>query len=253
MRLTIYEAEDVRNEVVSESETVIVQERKPTLKDMPTDDRPREKLMEKGARALSDAELLAILIGSGTPQETAVQLMQRVLGDCGHDLKRLGRLSVKELCRFAGIGPAKAVTLIAACELGRRRAALRHDKVPKLTSARLIYDYMSHHLADLPHEEVWLLMLNSALHPVGEQCLSKGGLTTSVIDVRHALKTALLHEATAIVLLHNHPTGEVSPSANDDAMTAKVKQAAQLLDIRLLDHLITGMGSYYSYADNNRI
>ena len=216
-------------------------------------DRPRERLAAHGASALSDAELLAILIGSGSAGESAVDLTRRILNDCRGSLSALGKLSLDRLCEYNGIGPAKAITILAACELGRRRAAEPPTERESLANSQAVFRYFSAQMQDLPTEEVHVLLLNSRLQSIGSKCVSSGGLSQTVVDVRCIMREAIVARATAIVLCHNHPSGNASPSRQDDQLTERVKQAADLLQIRLADHLIVADRTYYSYADEGRL
>ena len=224
-----------------------------SITDLQTDDRPREKFMRLGASHLSEAELLAILIGSGNTEENAVQLMQRVLTDCGGSLNALGRMSIDDLCRYRGMGSAKAITLLAACELGRRRMSEEVKLNDRFDSAENVYRYFLGKMQHLDVEECRVMLLNTQLRYVADCCLSRGGIGQTVVDIRLALKQALLHNATRMILCHNHPTGVAQPSADDDHLTQKLKRAAETLDLRLLDHVIVADAGYYSYAEHGRL
>lgn len=234
------------------------------------DDRPRERLMQHGAATLSNAELLAILIGSGTPQETAVDLMQRLLADCDNSLKQLGRMSLEELIgevettdavtgkkvcekRYKGLAEAKAVRIMAACELGRRRAAEEERQGDAIRSSEDIYRYFAPLMQDLSHEECYALLLNQAGKVVKKVLVSKGGLTATAVDVRIILREALLQRAPMLVLCHNHPSGNTRPSKEDDRITERLEQAARLMNIRLLDHIVWAAGGFYSYNDEGKL
>lgn len=223
------------------------------IKEWNPEDRPREKLAALGADALTNAELLAILIGSGSENETSVSLMQRVLHDCDDNLSSLGKLSLHELTAYRGIGPAKAITIMAAMELGRRRAASRPADRPQITSSQSIYDLMAEKLRDLHTEECHVILLNNALRLIGTKCVSRGGLTGTTVDVRLVLREALLARATSMALCHNHPSGTLKPSRADDELTRRVSEAAAQVDLKLIDHLIITDGAYYSYNDEGRI
>ncbi|HEX8563217.1 MAG TPA: DNA repair protein RadC [Flavobacterium sp.] len=214
------------------------------------DDRPREKLMLKGKSALSDAELLAILIGSGSRNETAVALSQRILTSTENNLNSLGRLSTAQLMTFKGIGEAKAVTIAAAMELGRRRRSEQTVELAKVTSSATIFQLMQPILGDLQHEEFWVIFLNNSNKVVHKCQLSKGGMTGTVVDVRIAFKLALEHHATAVILCHNHPSGTLVASDADKQITRKMKLAGENLDIKVLDHVIITEHSYFSFADD---
>ena len=216
------------------------------------EDRPREKMMSKGAQALTNAELLAILIGSGSGDDSAVSLMQKVLASYGDSLDRVGRLSVEELCHFKGIGPAKAITILAACELGRRRAVEQPER-RQVRSAAQVYDYFYPLMRDLPVEEFHVLLLNQSATIIDSVRIGVGGLTETVVDVRVILREALLKRATALILCHNHPSGNLRPSTHDDRLTRQVQEAAKLLNLSLADHVIFTDNGYYSYADEGRL
>ena len=216
------------------------------------EDRPREKMMSKGAQALTNAELLAILIGSGSGDDSAVSLMQKVLASYCDSLDRVGRLSVEELCHFKGIGPAKAITILAACELGRRRAVEQPER-RQVRSAAQVYDYFYPLMRDLPVEEFHVLLLNQSATIIDSVRIGVGGLTETVVDVRVILREALLKRATALILCHNHPSGNLRPSTHDDRLTRQVQEAAKLLNLSLADHVIFTDNGYYSYADEGRL
>lgn len=220
-----------------------------SIKNWSQDDQPREKLLYKGRSALSDAELVAILIGSGNRTESAVGLCKRILGSVDNNLSALGKLSVAQLMTFNGIGEAKAITIAAAMELGRRRRS--EDKVDrtKITSSTSVFEVMQPLLGELPHEEFWILYLNNANVIIKQQQLSKGGITGTLVDVRLTLKTALEVGATALILVHNHPSGTLKPSQADQQITQKLKTASQSLDIKVLDHVIVTEHQYFSFAD----
>lgn len=224
-----------------------------SIKNWSQDDQPREKLRDKGKTSLSDAELVAILIGSGSREESAVDLCKRILASVDHNLNALGKLSIKQLMDFKGIGEAKAVTIAAALELGRRRRledALHQDKI---SSSRSVFDIMQPVLGELPHEEFWILYLNNSNKVIQKNQLSKGGITGTLVDVRLVLKNALEVGATALILCHNHPSGTLKPSEADKAVTSKLKSAAKSLDIKVLDHLIITEKAYFSFADEELI
>lgn len=224
-----------------------------SITDMSLEDRPREKFESLGPDVLSVSELLAILIGSGSAKENAVQLMQRVMKDCDGSLATLGRMSIKDLCRYNGMGPAKAITVLAACELGRRRLREDSTHIRRITSATDIYRYFLDKVRDSPVEESHILLLSRSLGILGSKLISRGGITGTVVDVRMILREALLANATQIVLMHNHPSGSTRPSVQDDSLTEKVKHAAETMDIHLLDHVIVTDGAYYSYQEEGRL
>lgn len=213
------------------------------------EDKPREKLQLKGKANLKDAELLAILIGSGTPKVTAVELCTEILKYVHNDLSQLGKLSIEDLTKFKGIGEAKAISIVAAMELGRRRQAENLNEIKQMQSSKDIYNVLLADLSDLNYEEFWVLYLNNRNKIIGKEKLSSGGLTGTVVDVRLLFKNALHRLATAIVLAHNHPSGNLKPSQADIALTNKIKEAGRLLDIQLLDHLIIADTGFYSFAD----
>lgn len=223
------------------------------IKEWAMEDRPREKLMKHGAEALSSAELLAILIGNGSPQETAVDLMKRILSDCDNNLSHLSKLTMEQLMQYHGIGEAKAITILAACELGRRREMVEGAERKTLDSAALIYEHLWPRMRDLDVEEGYLVLLNTACRHIKTVRLSHGGITETAIDVRLIIKEALLNNATVLVMAHNHPSGNVKPSHDDDMLTHKVQEACRTMRLRLLDHIIVTDGDYYSYQENNRL
>jgi DNA repair protein radc len=224
------------------------------IKDWAEDDRPREKMLQKGISSLSDAELIAILIGSGSRGKSAVELSQEILYDQNYDLNQLGRLNIQELTRkYKGIGTAKAITILTALEIGRRRNMHQSAKRFAITSSGDVYRHFQPLLSDLPHEEFWVAMLNQSNHIIHRQQISKGGIAETAVDVRIILKDALQRLATGLILVHNHPSGNNRPSAADDAFTRKMKEAAKLVDIRVLDHIIIGQDCYFSYADEGKI
>ena len=220
-----------------------------TIKQLAEADRPREKMMQKGAEVLSDAELLAILIGSGNADERAVTLMQRVLADAGNDLNRLGKWEVHDFARFKGLGPAKSITIMAALELGRRRNELQPAQRPTIRCSSDIYQQFHPLLRDLAHEEFWVLLLNQAARIIDKVRISRGGIDQTTADVRTILREALLQRATQIALIHNHPSGNPHPSNDDQRLTELVRKAAQTMNIHLTDHVIVTDGSHYSFND----
>ena len=213
------------------------------------DDKPREKLMLKGKSALSDAELIAILIGSGNRNESAVDLSKRILSTIDNNLNALGKLSIQQLMNFKGIGEAKAISIIAAMELGRRRRAEEAVELKKITSSKMIFELMQPIIGELPHEEFWVLYLNNANKVLSKSQQGKGGITGTIIDVRLVFKTALELGATALILSHNHPSGNLNPSDADKKITQKLKAAGSHLDIQVLDHVIIGENGYFSFVD----
>ncbi|MGZ9675010.1 RadC family protein [Flavobacterium sp. GNP001] len=213
------------------------------------DDKPREKLMLKGKSVLSDAELIAILIGSGSRNESAVALSKRILASVDSNLNALGKLSLAQLTQFKGIGEAKAIAIIAALELGRRRRAEAATELTKVTSSKIIFEIMQPIIGELPHEEFWVIYMNNSNKVIYKSQLSKGGITGTLVDVRLVYKMALEMGATALILCHNHPSGTLVPSDADKQITKKVKTAGESLEIKVLDHLIVTERSYFSFAD----
>jgi len=212
-------------------------------------DRPREKLLVKGKNALSDSELIAILIGSGNREESAVALSKRILASVDHQINSLGRLSVKQLMGFKGIGEAKAISILAGLELGRRRREEHIPMIPKITSSKDAFGILSPVIGDLEHEEFWVLYLNNSNKVLQKKQISIGGKTGTLVDTRIVYKYALEFGATSIILSHNHPSGSLIPSEADKMLTQKLKQAGISLDIKLLDHLIITEKDYFSFAD----
>lgn len=224
------------------------------IKDWAEEDRPREKLLIKGVSSLSDAELIAILIGSGNKNETAVELSQRILHSTQNNLNQLGKLNVKELVNnFNGIGEAKAITIIAALELGKRRKEENRLTLPQINSSKDVYSILYPILSDLKYEETWVLLLNRSNKVIRKYQVSKGGISGSIIDIRLIMKEAIDAVASAMILSHNHPSGNIKPSIEDDTITNKLKKAGLLMDIPLLDHIIIGENCYYSYKDESRL
>lgn len=234
------------------------------------DDRPREKLVKQGPGALSNAELLAILIGSGSADESAVDLMRRLLADCDNRLRSLGKKTLPDLIQpelrvdpetgsrrrvrpYKGLADAKAVTLLAACELGRRWAAEDTVERARITGSTDLYNYFSLRMQHLGHEECHALLLNQACRVLGTLQVGRGGLTATTVDVRLVIREALLHQAPVVALCHNHPSGSCRPSREDDLLTDRLQKACRLMDIRLLDHLIWTEGGFYSYCEEGRL
>jgi DNA repair protein RadC len=224
-----------------------------TIKAWAEDDRPREKLLSKGRQVLSDAELIAILIGSGNRKETAVELSKRILGFVQNNLNDLGKLSIPELKKFHGIGEAKALSIIAALELGRRRKETELVKRERITSSHDIYTFMKPVFLDLPHEEFWVIMLNRSNSVIKKEFVSRGGVSGTVVDPKIVYKAALDNLASSIILCHNHPSGNLRPSEADTKLTKKLKEAGTLLEIPVLDHLIITDAGYYSFADEGML
>lgn len=216
-------------------------------------DRPREKMERLGASALSPAELLAILIGSGSVDESAVDLMKRLLNDCNNNLNTLGKQTLQELTNYKGIGPAKAITILAACELGKRRAMEKAEERADLSSALAIYEYMHPRMQDLDVEEAWILLMNQRYKLIKAMRISHGGISETAVDVRVIMREAVLSNATVLALCHNHPSNQAFPSTEDDRLTKRVQEASQLMRIYFLDHIIVTDGRYYSYREEGRV
>ncbi|MRI02352.1 DNA repair protein RadC [Kriegella sp. EG-1] len=221
-----------------------------SIKNWSDDDKPREKLVQKGRSVLSDAELIAILIGSGSRNESAVELSKRILASVNNNLNELGKLSPKQLMKFKGIGEAKAVAITAALEIGRRRRGEEVLELSKITSSKDAFEILRPILGELEHEEFWILYLNNANKVLHQSQLSKGGLTGTLVDVRIVMKKALELGAVALILSHNHPSGTLKPSKADKTVTQKLQAAARALDIKVLDHLIVTQKTYLSFADD---
>ncbi len=217
------------------------------------EDKPREKMMMHGVNALSNAELLAILIGSGNTEDTAVELMRKVLKKYDDDLNRLGKASIDELCTFKGIGSAKAITIIAASELGKRRREEEIKERSIVRSSKDVYNYLYPFMCDLFIEECWVLFLNQGARIIDRTKISMGGLASTAVDIRCVMREALIKRATNIVLCHNHPSGNIKPSREDDNLTQQLANASKLMNIKLIDHVILTDGNFYSYADEGRI
>ena len=225
-----------------------------SVKDWSPEDRPREKLLSKGVNSLSNAELLAVILRSGTKEETVVELSQRILQSFGNDLNRLGKVSANYLMsNFKGVGEAKAIGIIAALELGKRRKAEEIHSRKKIMCSLDIYSYFHPFLCDLPHEEFWALFLNRSNKIIDKFKISQGGVTETIVDGKLIYKEAVSHLASYVVLCHNHPSGSHTPSPQDNAITQHIKKGLEAIDIRLLDHVILTDGKYYSFADEGRI
>lgn len=213
------------------------------------DDRPRERLLKHGAASLTEAELLAILIGSGLPGENAVELARRVLREAGNDMAQLARLTPQHLCRLRGIGQAKAIQIVAAVELGRRRQADKAQKVTSIGASSEVFKIFYPMLRDLQHEEFWVLMLNRANRIMGKHMISRGGVSGTIADPKVIFNRALLAQSSSIILVHNHPSGNTQPSNADRDITRKLRNAGDFLDLPVLDHLIIAEDGYFSFAD----
>lgn len=222
-----------------------------SIKSWAEDDRPREKLLLKGKSALSDAELIAILIGSGSRSESAVDLSKRILNSIDNNINKLGILSVLDLQKFKGIGEAKAISIITAIELGRRRRLEGALELSKIASSQEVFNIMQPIIGELQHEEFWIIYLNNSNKVLLKEQSSKGGLTGTLVDVRLVFKKAIELFSTGIILCHNHPSGKLQPSNADKLITSKLKSAGDTLDIKVLDHLIITENAYFSFADEN--
>jgi len=223
------------------------------IKDWALEDRPREKLIKKGVQSLSDAEIIALLIGSGSRNETAVELSKKVLKSVNNNLNELGKLSVDDLIKMKGIGEAKAITILAALELGKRRKISEIITKNKITQSKDVFELFQPILGDLPHEEFWVLLLNRSNRIIEKIKISQGGVAGTVTDIKIILKQAIEKLASSVILCHNHPSGNKNPSKADDSITQKLKQGSELLDIQVLDHIIIADMEYYSYADEGKL
>ena len=217
------------------------------------EDRPREKMERLGAQALSDAELLAILIGSGSSKEDAVSLMKRILNDCNNNLNTLGKKSIHDLCQYNGVGPAKAITIMAACELGKRRQEEKAEERPDVGTATLIYNHMHPTLQDKDVEEFWILLMNQNHRLIKKMCIAHGGISEVSVDIRIIIREAVLVNATILAVCHNHPSGSLKPSQMDNDLTYSIQNACRLMRIRFLDHVIITDGAYYSYHEEGLV
>ena len=213
------------------------------------EDRPREKMANAGTEALTNAELLAILIGSGSQKETAVDLMKKILADCNNNLNTLGKMTIRDLCLYNGIGEAKAITILAACELGKRRQAETPEERPDLGTATRIYNHMRPVMQDLDVEEFWALLLNQHYRLIKKVRISHGGITETSVDIRIIMREAVLANCTILAVCHNHPSGNLSPSHVDKELTKSIKRACELMNIHFLDHVIVTDGQYYSFKE----
>ena len=224
-----------------------------TIHDWAAEDRPREKLESMGAEALTNAELLAILIGSGTAKQSAVDLMKTILNDCNNNLNTLGKMTIRQLETFKGIGPAKAITILAACELGKRRAREKAEERSKLDSAQAIYELMHPKMQDLDVEEFHILLMNQSFKLIKEVRIGHGGITETAVDIRVIMREAIINNATVIAACHNHPSGNTHPSRQDDQLTDRIHKACDIMRIYFLDHVIVTDGAYYSYREKGRV
>ncbi|MBQ9203937.1 MAG: DNA repair protein RadC [Prevotella sp.] len=217
------------------------------------EDQPRERLRDLGPQMLSDAELLAILVGSGSPGESAVELMKRILSDCHNNLNTLGKMTIHQLCEYKGVGEAKAITILAACELGKRRQMETPEVRPDCGTATLIYNHMRPVLQDCDVEEFWLLLMNQNHRLIKKLRISHGGITEVAVDIRIIMREAVLANATIIAVCHNHPSGNLRPSEADNMLTNNLKKACDVMRLHLLDHVIITDGAYFSYHESGRI
>ena len=217
------------------------------------EDRPREKMERLGAQALSDAELLAILVGSGSTKEDAVSLMKRILNDCNNNLNTLGKMSIRDLCQYNGVGPAKAITIMAACELGKRRQMESAEERPDLGTATRIYNHMHPVMQDLDVEEFWILLMNQNYRLIKKLPIAHGGISEVSVDIRILIREAVLSNATIMVVCHNHPSGSIRPSKADDNLTYSLQRACDVMRIKFMDHVIVADGQYYSYHELGKL
>jgi len=224
-----------------------------TIADWSEEDRPREKLERLGAQALSDAELLAILVGSGSTKEDAVSLMKRILSDCNNNLNTLGKMTIHDLCQYNGVGPAKAITILAACELGKRRQQERAEERPDVGTATRIYNLMHPVLQDLDVEEFWLLLMNQNYRLIKRLRIAHGGISEVSVDVRILMREAVLANATIIAVCHNHPSGNIRPSRADDQLTQSIRRACEVMRLHFADHVIVTDGNYFSYREEGKL
>ena len=217
------------------------------------EDRPREKLERLGPQALSDSELLAILVGSGSTKEDAVTLMKRILSDCNNNLNTLGKKTINDLCQYNGVGPAKAITILAACELGKRRQMENPEERPELSTATRIYNHMHPVMQDMDVEEFWALYMNQNYRLIKKTRIAHGGITEVAVDVRIIMREAVLCNATILAVCHNHPSGSIAPSKPDNQITDTIRRACEVMRIKFMDHIIVADGQYFSYHEQGRI
>ena len=229
--------------------TIYPENSRKSIKQWAEDDRPREKLLAKGKAALSDAELIAILIGSGNSSESAVELSRRILQAAADNLVELSRMSVSDLIKFKGIGEAKAISIVAALELGRRRRSAEAQERKRIVTSRDAFEYMYSSMADLHYEQFWILLLDQSNKVIGAVQVSDGGIAGTVADPKRIFKTAIERNAAAMILCHNHPSGQLKPSDADVRLTKKLFQSGEMLEIRVIDHLIIGHDQYFSFSD----
>ena len=227
--------------------------KKLSIREWPEDERPREKVLRNGVSSLSKSELLAILIGSGNAEESAVELMKKVLASCNDSIAELSKLTVDDLCSFKGIGPAKAITIIAACELWKRRKEDDREDHLIVRSSQDVYDYFYPMLCDLTIEECHVLLLNNMNRVIDSVKVGSGGYTGTMVDIRYVLREALMKRATGLILCHNHPSGSLKPSKEDDKLTRSIASACMIMNIRFLDHIIFTDRRFFSYKDEGRL
>jgi DNA repair protein RadC len=232
---------------------LILTEKKLTIKSWAVEDRPREKLMLQGKEKLTDAELITILIGSGTKEESALELSKRILSSVNNNINQLASLPLEKLMEFKGIGEARAINIITALELGKRRHFTQVKQKSKIKSSKDVFRIIHPIIGELEHEEFWVLFLNNSNKVISKKQLSKGGITATMVDVRLLFKRAVELTSVGVIVCHNHPSGKLSPSNSDKQLTAKIKKAGDTLDIKLLDHLIITQKEYFSFADNGLI
>ena len=233
---------------------MVTDDKRLTIRDWAEDDRPREKMLRKGVQSLSDAELMAILIGSGNRDESAVELSRRIMRECHDNINELAQLTVSDLCkRFKGIGEAKAITIMAALELGKRRKTSDILEKKKVTSSIDLFELFEPQMVDLSHEEFWIGLLNGANKVIEIRRLTQGGTRQTVVDIPMLLKMSLEKSAQAIVVAHNHPSGQNKPSVEDQQITNKIKDGCKAIGISFLDHIIIARGEYYSFADEGKM
>jgi DNA repair protein RadC len=223
------------------------------LKKLAEDDRPRERAVKYGLSSLTDSELIAILLGSGSRNESVIQLARRIYASCGNDIHKFARVSINKLKDFRGVGEAKAVTLAAALELGRRRMRTERIAEPQITRSSDVYDLIAPYIVDKAHEEVWLVMMNQAGRVINHSRISLGGMTGTIVDPKIIMRLSIENHATRIILVHNHPSGSARPSQQDIDLTQKIKHGGQLLDIKLTDHVIVAGDRYYSFLDEGML
>lgn len=225
-----------------------------SIKDIATDDRPREKALKYGINSLTPTELIAILLGSGSPGESVIDLSQRILKASDNKLGNLVRKTIPELTRsYKGVGNAKAISILAALQLGHKLAEEVHEPNKQVCDSKSAYDLIKYDLAHISHEEFWIILLNRSKRVIGKLRISQGGVAATVVDIKILLKTALDHLASSIILVHNHPSNNLFPSLPDDALTKRISEGGKILDIEILDHLIVSDTGYYSYADEGKI